>query len=65
MPEVYQLMPLNRYFTVIPPKTYFYNSEDLNIGQVWYLNGPNLSGCQMGWLSNGGLKTGQNLPVFW
>ena len=47
MPEVYQLMRLNRYFTVIPPKTYFYNSGDLNIGQVWYLNGPNLFGYQM------------------
>ena len=30
---------------------------NLNNGQVWYLNGPNMSGCQMVWFSNGGLKT--------
>ena len=65
MPEVYQLMRLNRYFTVIPPKTYFDYSGDLNIGQVWYLNGTNLSCCQMVWLSNGGLKNGQNMSVLW
>ena len=30
----------------------------LNTGQVWYLNGPNMSGCQMVLFLNGGLKTG-------
>ena len=28
-------------------------------GQVWYLNGPNMSGCQMVWILSGGLKTKQ------
>ena len=31
----------------------------LNTKQVWYSNGPNASSCQMVWISNGGLKTGQ------
>ena len=34
-------------------------SNHLNTGQVCYSNGPNVSGCQMFWFSNGGLKTGQ------
>ena len=28
-------------------------------GQVWYLNGPNKSGCHMVWILSGGLKTRQ------
>ena len=33
--------------------------------RVWYSNGPNVSGCQMVWISNGGLKTIQKMPVLW
>ena len=46
-------------------------SEDPNTviiwlpGQVWYLNGPIMSGCQMVWFLNGGLKTKQKMYVLW
>ena len=39
-------------------------SNHLNIGLFWYLNGRFVSGCQMVWYSNGGLKTGQKKPVY-
>ena len=37
----------------------------LNTRQVLYLNSPNVSGCQMIWFSNSGLKTGQKMSVLW
>ena len=40
-------------------------SNHLNSGQVWYSNGPNLSGCKMVWFSNCGLKTRQKMYVLW
>ena len=40
-------------------------SNDLKVGQVWHLNGPNVLGCQMIWFLNGGLKTGQKISVLW
>ena len=36
-------------------------SNHLDIGQVWHLNDPNMSGCQMVQFLNGGLKIGQNV----
>ena len=40
-------------------------SNHLNTGQVWYLNGPNISGCIMVWFLNGGLISGQKMSVLW
>ena len=38
-------------------------ASNMNTGQVWYLNGPNLCGCRMVWFWNDGLKYGQKLSV--
>ena len=37
----------------------------MKTGIVWYLDGPKVSGCQMVWFLNGGLKIGQKLLVLW
>ena len=43
-------------------KFVFY-SNHLNIRQVWYSNGPSMSGCRMVRILNGGLKTVQKMSV--
>ena len=40
-------------------------SNHLNTGQVWYLNGPNVSCWLMVRILNGGLKTRQKMSVLW
>ena len=40
-------------------------SNHLNTRQFWYSNGPNVSGCQMVWIWNRGLKNGQKMYVLW
>ena len=40
-------------------------SNHLNTGPIWYSNGRFVSGCQMVWYSNVGLKTGLKKACSW
>ena len=52
-------------FTPIVSKHYDeHYINHLNTRLVWYWNGRFLSGCQMAWYSNGGLKIGLKKPVY-